>query len=74
MFLRNFSASFNDSNNDGVGDLKGIIEKLDYLDNLGVKNIWLTPVHPSQLIINMMFWIIMILDAQFGTIADFKKT
>ena len=39
--------SFADSNGDGVGDLRGVIEKLDYLEWLGVDCIWLSPVTPS---------------------------
>ncbi len=38
-----YPKSFKDSNNDGVGDLKGIIEKLDYLKYLGVDYLWITP-------------------------------
>lgn len=39
--------SFMDSNHDGIGDLQGIISKLDYLQNLGVDIIWLSPVYTS---------------------------
>jgi glycosidase len=39
--------SFNDSNGDGVGDLRGVIKKLDYLKSIGVESIWLTPFYPS---------------------------
>ncbi|WP_026689140.1 glycoside hydrolase family 13 protein [Alteribacter aurantiacus] len=42
-----YPRSFNDSNGDGIGDLKGITEKLDYLKNLGVDVIWLSPVYDS---------------------------
>ncbi|MCM3584613.1 alpha-glucosidase [Mesobacillus maritimus] len=42
-----YPRSFNDSNGDGVGDIKGIIEKLDYLKNLGIDVIWLSPVYQS---------------------------
>lgn len=42
-----YPRSFNDSNGDGIGDLKGIIEKLDYLKNLGIDVIWLSPVFKS---------------------------
>ncbi|WP_208592021.1 glycoside hydrolase family 13 protein [Gracilibacillus suaedae] len=42
-----YPRSFNDSNGDGVGDIQGIIEKLDYLKNLGVDVIWLSPVYKS---------------------------
>ena len=39
--------SFKDSNGDGIGDLRGILEKLDYLKHLGVDVLWLTPVYQS---------------------------
>ncbi len=42
-----YPKSFKDSNGDGIGDLKGIIEKLDYLKELGVDYIWLTPFYKS---------------------------
>jgi len=42
-----FVRSFCDSNNDGIGDIKGIISKLDYLKDLGVNAIWLTPIYVS---------------------------
>lgn len=42
-----YPRSFKDSNEDGIGDLPGIIQKLDYLKNLGVDVIWLCPVFKS---------------------------
>lgn len=42
-----YPRSFNDSNNDGIGDLRGIIEKVDYLDKLGVDAVWLNPIYKS---------------------------
>ncbi|PFG04620.1 alpha,alpha-phosphotrehalase [Bacillus sp. es.034] len=42
-----YPRSFNDSNGDGIGDLQGIIEKLDYLNLLGIDIIWLSPVYQS---------------------------
>ncbi|WP_062050231.1 alpha-glucosidase [Bacillus sp. JCM 19034] len=42
-----YPRSFNDSNGDGIGDLKGIIEKLDYLKELGIDVIWICPMYRS---------------------------
>ncbi|MCG9973229.1 glycoside hydrolase family 13 protein [Christiangramia crocea] len=42
-----YPRSFKDSNGDGIGDLKGIIEKLDYIESLGVNMVWLNPIYSS---------------------------
>ncbi len=42
-----YPRSFNDSNGDGIGDLRGIIQKLDYLKELGIDVVWLSPVYKS---------------------------
>ncbi|MGM0369274.1 MAG: glycoside hydrolase family 13 protein [Bacillota bacterium] len=42
-----YPRSFNDSNGDGIGDIKGITEKLDYLNKLGIDVVWLSPVYQS---------------------------
>ena len=42
-----YPRSFNDSNNDGIGDLPGVIEKLDYFKDLGIDVIWLSPMYKS---------------------------
>ena len=47
-----YPKSFKDSNNDGIGDIKGIIEKLDYLKDLGVDILWLTPFFTSPMVDN----------------------
>lgn len=44
-----YPRSFQDSNGDGVGDLRGIINRLDYLKELGVKAIWISPIYPSPM-------------------------
>src|SRR5215813_12344957 len=44
-----YPRSFCDSNGDGVGDLKGVIDKLDYVASLGVDAIWLSPVFRSPM-------------------------
>ncbi len=47
VFYQIYPRSFADSNNDGIGDIPGIIGKLDYLKELGVDAIWLSPVYKS---------------------------
>ncbi|MBE9467575.1 MAG: hypothetical protein IMY72_04530 [Bacteroidetes bacterium] len=47
VFYEIFVQSFYDTNNDGVGDINGIVKKLDYLSNFGIQAIWLMPVSPS---------------------------
>jgi len=42
-----YPRSFKDSNGDGIGDLQGIIQKLDYLENLGINAVWVCPVYKS---------------------------
>src|ERR1700735_4435099 len=44
-----YPRSFQDSNADGVGDLGGIIDRIDYLADLGVKGLWLSPIYPSPM-------------------------
>jgi alpha-glucosidase len=47
VFYELYPRSFADSNNDGIGDLKGVTSNLDYLKDLGVDAIWITPCFPS---------------------------
>ena len=42
-----YPRSFKDTTADGIGDLQGIIAKLDYLKDLGINAIWLSPIYPS---------------------------
>src|SRR5215204_2153614 len=44
-----YPRSFQDSNHDGVGDIKGIIQRLDYLKWLGISAIWVSPIYPSPM-------------------------
>ena len=47
-FMQVFVRSYQDSDGDGVGDLKGLISRLDYLKDLGIRGLWLMPIYPSQ--------------------------
>jgi alpha-glucosidase len=67
-----YPRSFQDSNGDGIGDLNGITERLDYLKNLGVDAIWLTPVYPSpQVDFGYDISDYENIDPQYGTLKDF---
>lgn len=44
-----YPKSFSDSNHDGIGDLKGITSKLDYLNDLGITMLWICPIYPSPM-------------------------
>lgn len=69
-----YPQSFKDSNNDGIGDFKGIQEKLPYLSNLGIDVIWLNPIFESPLIDNGydISDYTKTLEA-YGSIEDFKE-
>lgn len=69
-----YPKSFCDSNGDGIGDLKGIISRLDYLKELGVDIIWLSPIYQSPLVdqgydISDYYSI----DPRFGTMEDMDE-
>jgi alpha-glucosidase len=67
-----YPRSFQDSNGDGIGDLNGITDRLDYLQKLGVDAIWLTPVYPSpQVDFGYDISDYEAIDPQYGTLADF---
>jgi maltose alpha-D-glucosyltransferase / alpha-amylase len=65
--------AFYDSNGDGIGDLPGLIQKLDYLEDLGINTIWLLPFYPSPLK-DDGFDVSEYCDIHpdYGTLADFK--
>lgn len=66
--------AFYDSNADGIGDFRGLIEKLDYLEHLGITALWLLPFYPSPLkddgydIANYFG-----IHADYGSLSDFKE-
>lgn len=65
--------SFADSNGDGIGDFKGIENKLDYLDELGVSAIWLSPAHPAEAYHGYGVKDYDALNPDYGTEEDFKS-
>jgi alpha-glucosidase len=74
VFYEIYPRSFADSNNDGVGDLKGVTSKLDYLKNLGVDAIWITPCFPSpQVDFGYDVSDYENIDPMYGTLADFDE-
>jgi len=74
VFYQIYPRSFMDSNGDGIGDLRGIISKLDYLQELGIAAVWLSPVYESPNDDNGYdisdYQAIM---AEFGTLADWEE-
>lgn len=69
-----YPRSFKDSNGDGVGDLKGIAEKLPYIARLGVDAIWISPfVKSPQKDFGYDVSDYCAVDARFGTLSDFKR-
>ena len=69
-----YPRSFQDSNGDGVGDLPGILSRLDYLEWLGVDAIWLSPIYPSPMAdFGYDISDYTNIDPIFGTLADFDR-
>jgi alpha-amylase len=68
-----FVRSFCDSNGDGIGDLNGIRSRLDYLQDLGVEAIWITPIHPSGTYHKYDVQDYYAIDPEYGTLDDFRS-
>ena len=68
-----FVASFRDSNGDGIGDIRGIIDSLDYLKDLGVDVLWLTPIQKSDSYHGYDISDYLAIDKRFGTIEDYRE-
>ncbi len=73
VFYQIFVRSFNDSDGDGVGDFNGITAKLDYLHDLGVRGIWLMPIHPTTTYHGYDVKDYFSVNPEFGTLDDFKR-
>lgn len=69
-----YPRSFQDSNGDGIGDINGITQRLDYLQSLGVDALWLSPIYPSpQVDFGYDISDYENIDPQYGTLADFDR-
>ena len=69
-----YPRSFQDSNGDGVGDLNGITQRLDYLKDLGIDAIWIAPMYPSpQVDFGYDISDYENVDPQYGTLADMDR-
>jgi alpha-glucosidase len=74
VFYEIYPRSFADSNNDGVGDLNGITSKMQYLHDLGVDAIWITPCYPSpQVDFGYDVANYEDIDPMYGTLTDFDR-
>lgn len=68
-----FVHSFYDTDNDGIGDLNGVTEKLDYIKEMGFNGIWLMPIHPSPTYHKYDVKDYYAIDPQYGTLEDFDN-
>jgi alpha-glucosidase len=69
-----YPRSFQDSNGDGVGDINGITSRLDYLRDLGIDAIWISPMYPSPLVdFGYDISDYTAIDPLYGTLADFDR-
>ena len=68
-----FVYSFYDSNNDGIGDLNGVTQKLDYIKDMGFNGIWLMPIHPSPTYHKYDVNDYYAIDPDYGTLDDFRN-
>ena len=68
-----FVYSFYDSDGDGIGDLNGVIEKLDYVQDMGFNGIWLMPIMPSTTYHKYDVTDYYAIDTEYGNMEDFEK-
>jgi alpha-amylase len=72
VFYEIFVRSFQDSDGDGIGDFNGITERLDYLQDLGIRGIWLMPIFPSPSYHGYDVTNYYAVNAEYGKMDDFE--
>ena len=74
VFYQIYPKSFQDTNGDGIGDLRGVIDRLDYLEDLGIDGIWMSPVCASPQVDNGYdISDYCAIDPMFGTLEDMEE-
>lgn len=73
VFYEIFVRAFNDSNGDGIGDIKGVTQKLDYLQSMGIKGLWLMPINPSPSYHGYDITDYFSINPDYGTLDDYKE-
>ena len=73
VFYEIFVRSFRDSDGNGIGDFNGITEKMDYLQGLGLKGLWLMPINPSPSYHGYDVTDYYAVNPDYGTMDDFKR-
>jgi alpha-glucosidase len=74
VFYQIYPRSFQDSSGDGIGDLQGITDRLDYLQDLGINALWISPIYPSPMAdFGYDVADYCDIDPIFGTLADFDR-
>ena len=73
VFYEIFVRSFRDSDGDGIGDFNGITEKMDYLQGMGIRGLWLMPINPSPSYHGYDVTDYYAVNPDYGTMDDFKR-
>jgi glycosidase len=72
VYYQIFVRSFQDTTGDGIGDLQGVVARLDYLESLGVTGLWLLPIHPSPSYHGYDVTDYYAIHPDYGTLEDFE--
>jgi alpha-amylase len=73
VYYEIFVRSFQDTTGDSIGDLQGVIERLDYLQDLGITGLWLMPIHPSPSYHGYDVTDYYGIHPDYGTLEDFRR-